>query len=452
MDNTALWKAWEGRVVAGKFPLRRWLGGSDHSAVFLTERGARKAAIKLVTVTISDDKQLSRWRAAAQRSHPHLIHIFEVGLCEFDGTTLLFLLTEYAEEDLSQILPERPLTLAETRALLPPVFDALDYLHSHGFVHGRIQPSNIFAVDDQVKLSAEGIAVLDSANRGGTKLNSYNAPELASGTLSSASDVWSLGVTLVAALTQRPPESERPELDPIVPETVPEPFRSIARGCLRRDPLQRPSIGEIRVQLRPGSTLTSTSSKTPARNSHFGRRALITAALLLLAGVVGVKLWTHSSKPATSPSTTRQREPVVSTPAVSSPSTRAQLDEKPSKTTASSDAVVRQVIPEVPKSARNTIQGKIVVRVRVNVDSLGKVKSAKLVSPGPSKYFAGLALKAAQQWEFQPPEVNDQKTSSTWILRFQFGRASTRVFPVREHAEPVKTSNQGLNSCRCGQV
>jgi TonB family protein len=96
--------------------------------------------------------------------------------------------------------------------------------------------------------------------------------------------------------------------------------------------------------------------------------------------------------------------------------------------------VVRQVIPEVPKNARNTIHGKIIVKVRVDVDSSGKVKSARLVLPGPSKYFAGLALKAAQKWEFSPREGRDQNTSNIWILRFQFGRASTQVVPTREHA------------------
>jgi TonB family protein len=395
--------------------------------VFLTELGARKAAIKFVAAKVSDDKQLSRWRAAAQRSHPHLIRIFEVGRCEIDGTTLLFLVMEYGEEDLSQILPQRPLTPAETRALLPPVLDALAYLHGRGFVHGHIQPSNIFAVDNQVKLSAESVAVPDTSTLGGVKPNIYNAPEVAAGKMSSASDVWSLGITLVTVLTQHPPLNERPEVDPTVPDTVPEPFRSIARDCLRRDPQQRRSVADIRIQLQPDSTLVPTASKTPTGKSRFGRRVLIPLTLLLLAAAfVGVKLFTHPENSATSPSTTPEQQPVAST--------KAKPEEKLSKTTSSSSAVVRQVIPEVPKNARNTIQGRIIVKVRVTVDSSGKVKSAKLVSPGPSQYFAGLALKAAQQWEFTPSEVNDQKTSSTWILRFQFARASTQVFPMREHA------------------
>jgi TonB family protein len=437
MDNTASWKVWEGRVVAGKFPLRRWLGGSDHSAVFLTELGrpqSRKAAIKLVAAKVSDDKQLSRWRAAAQRSHPHLIRIFEVGRCEVDGTTLLFLVTEYAEEDLSQILPHRSLTSAETRALLPPVLDALDYLHSHGFVHGSIQPSNIFAVDNQVKLSAESVSVPDSSSRGGMKSSICDPPELATGKTSTASDVWSLGITLVTVLTQHPPVSARPEREPIVPEVVPEPYRSIARECLRHDPQMRPGIAEIRVRLQPDSTLTRTVSKTPAGKS-FGRRILFPAALVLLAAAfVGARLFIHSDKSPALPSAVTQQQPVVSAPSVSAPSTSARPDQNPGNTASSPAAVARQVIPDVPKSARNTIHGKITVKVRVEVDISGKVKSAKFVSAGPSKYFANLALKAARQWEFTPSEVEDQNSSSTWILRFQFGRASTQVFPTREHA------------------
>ena len=437
MENTASWKAWEGRVVDGKFPLRKWLGGSDHSAVFLTELGSqqgRKAAIKLVAARVTDDQQLSRWRAAAQKSHPHLIHIFETGRCELDGTTLLFLVTDYAEEDLAQILPHRPLTSAETRALLPPVLDALDYLHSHGFVHGHIQPSNIFAVENRVKLSAEGITVPGVSNPSGVQPNVYSAPELATGKILPASDVWSLGVTLVAALTQHPPVRDALDQDPPVPESVPELFRGIARDCLRSDPQQRCSVTDIRFRLQPGSTLVPTASNKPAKTNRLGPRTLVPMAILLLALIfVGIKVFTHSGMSSSPASTTAEQPPVVSAPPVSSRSTSNKSDAKPAKT--SSDAIVRQVIPDVPKSARNTIKGKIQVRVRVDVDSSGKVKSARLVSPGPSKYFAGLALKAAHQWEFSPPpEGPDPNRSRTWILRFQFGRSSTQVTPIRERA------------------
>ena len=64
------WKQWEGQIVDEKFPLLRYLGGSEHCAVFLTERheGERlvKAAIKLIPATPENGElQLSRWRQAS---------------------------------------------------------------------------------------------------------------------------------------------------------------------------------------------------------------------------------------------------------------------------------------------------------------------------------------------------------------------------------------------------
>src|SRR5438270_7421954 len=201
VSGAEVWKSWEGRVVDGKFPLRRWIGGSDHSAVFLTERPGQpsgKAALKLIPADAGDaDRQLARWHAASQLTHPHLIRIFETGHC---GPTLLYAVVEYAEDDLSQILPQRSLSPDEVKDLLPPVLDALSYLHSKGLVHGRIKPSNVLAVSDQLKLSADQVASsaeIDSSRR---RRDIYDAPERAAGIVAAAGDLWSLGVTLVAAL------------------------------------------------------------------------------------------------------------------------------------------------------------------------------------------------------------------------------------------------------------
>jgi serine/threonine protein kinase len=85
------------------------------------------------------------------------MRIYDAGRCRLDGTSLLYLVTEYAEEDLSQILPQRALTPSEATDMLPPLLDTLAYLHSKGFVHGRIKPSNVHATEDQLKLSADEI-------------------------------------------------------------------------------------------------------------------------------------------------------------------------------------------------------------------------------------------------------------------------------------------------------
>ena len=165
MSTPGLWKSWEGRVVDGKFPLRQWLGGSDHSAVFLTELPglpSSKAAIKLTACDGAEaDRQISQWRAAGQLSHPNLIRIYDAGRFRLGSTPLLYVVMEYAEEDLSQILPHRPLVPGEAADMLPPLLDALSYVHGKQFVHSRIKPSNVLAVGNQLKLSADQVVAAD---------------------------------------------------------------------------------------------------------------------------------------------------------------------------------------------------------------------------------------------------------------------------------------------------
>jgi TonB family protein len=69
--------------------------------------------------------------------------------------------------------------------------------------------------------------------------------------------------------------------------------------------------------------------------------------------------------------------------------------------------------------------------VRVEVDPSGKVTAAKLKSAGSSKYFANLALKAAERWEFSPLEVDGKPAASVWLLQFRFKRTSIQVSPER---------------------
>jgi TonB family protein len=95
------------------------------------------------------------------------------------------------------------------------------------------------------------------------------------------------------------------------------------------------------------------------------------------------------------------------------------------------DGVVRQVLPDVPQKARDTIRGTIGVSARIGVDPSGSVARATLDSPGPSKYFADLALEAARQWKFAPAKIDGQGVSSEWTLRFEFSAAGVKVRPMR---------------------
>jgi TonB family protein len=258
-------KQWAGEIVEGIFPLRQYLGGSDHSAVFSTEFGEgtpQKAAIKLFPADpATADLQLSSWESAAQLSHANLLRLFRSGRCRIRGNDLLYLVMEFAEEDLSQILPQRALIAEETREMLEPVLDALQYLHAKGFVHGDLKPANILASGDRLKLSSDAISRIGEAQSASRRAGAYDPPEAISGSLTPAGDVWSLGTALVEVLTQKLPEWQPGQnREPLVPANIPAPFQEIARECLRLEPDRRIHITEIGERLNPRAAATAAAS------------------------------------------------------------------------------------------------------------------------------------------------------------------------------------------------
>jgi serine/threonine protein kinase len=263
------WSAWEGQVVNGLFPLRRFLGGSEHSGVFLTEYKARnlpEAAIKFVPADRQRAvTQLSQWRAAANFSHPHLLRLFDMGGFQFGGRAFLFVVMEYADQTLAQVLPKRALVPDEVREMLPPTLEALSFLHRYDLVHGHVKPSNVLVVGDQVKLSSDTIRPIGSAANGSAGESSHEPPEASGSAMSTAGDVWGLGVTLVETLTQHLPtwgdavgDSESSTAN------LPAPFADIVRRCLSRVPGDRPSAREIELLFNPAPP----APEPPAAQAH----------------------------------------------------------------------------------------------------------------------------------------------------------------------------------------
>jgi TonB family protein len=450
---TEAWKQWEGQVVNGKFHLGPYLGGSDHSAVFLTElreRGPQKAAIKLIAADPKNAELcLSRLMLAARLSHPHLIQLFQMGPCQLGTTELLYVVMEYADENLSQILPQRAVTAAEAREMLRPVLEALAYLHGKGFVHGHIKPANIMAIDDRIRVSSDGLFPMDESSGGLWKPGLYDPPEAASKTISPASDVWALGLTLAEALTQRIPVCESTEQgEPVVPETLPAPFFDLVRHCLRRNPQQRWALADIAMLLQPGSPIPQKQTTTKPKTAFAKWRYVVpTVGLALALMLAGPRLLNRREKPQPSPEqrpVKTEPEPSMTTSgdkmqnsngtAQSPTSLRSQGGTKSPTDGPVQGEILHQVLPDVPESARETIRGKVRVSVRVTVDPSGNIARASLDSSGPSRYFANLALQAARRWEFRAAKVDNRSVPSEWILRFEFERTATKVFP--EQATP----------------
>src|SRR5438270_4164947 len=175
------WTTWEGRVIDGVYPLRRLLGRSDHSVVFLTEDQATThsaAAIKLIPAEpLQAEAQLSRWKTVMTLAHPHLMRLLGCGHCQVGSHRLLFVVMEYAEQTLAQILTRRALSPDEMREMLAPTLDALAFLHRRGLVQGRLKPSNVLAVDDQLKLASDTVRIVGETNAGIAKSSPYDPPE-----------------------------------------------------------------------------------------------------------------------------------------------------------------------------------------------------------------------------------------------------------------------------------
>src|SRR5437016_6089871 len=258
------WKQYEGQVINNTFPLQRYLGGSSESAVFLTQLAgpqSSKAVLKLIPEGASVDLQLSLWRRASKLTHPNLLQLYQGGRCRLADMDLLYVVMEHAEENLSEILPQRALTPSEARDMLGLVLDALSNLHAQGLVHSHLKPSNILATSDQVKLSTDRLFPAGETRKSAAKLTPYDAPESANQALTAASDVWSLGVILIEVLMQRGPGAQPGGASlPSVPESLPQPFRQIAQHALERDPRLRWSIAQITASLKPRAAAAAQSA------------------------------------------------------------------------------------------------------------------------------------------------------------------------------------------------
>jgi TonB family protein len=222
----------------------------------------------------------------------------------------------------------------------------------------------------------------------------------------------------------------------------------IARNSLLRDPKRRSTVVDIAKRLKPGVAAQLREQPVQQNGSPTQSRNLVLAVIFVLAliGFIGLKLLNHPRGGGAKLSQAKEALPRPpqggsSVPSKEKPTTPNQeqgssgTSKKPPPAeaptaldaTAASRNVVHRVLPDVPQSARDTIRGTIRVGIKVSVDPLGSVTHATIDSPGPSRYFANLALRAAPQWKFAPT----REGSSDWSLRFEFSARGTKASATR---------------------
>jgi hypothetical protein len=430
------WSGWQNAVINGVYPLKRLLNGSERGAVFLTEcqgRADLDAAVKIIPIERVTLAQLSHWKSATGLSHPHLMQLFDAGLCQLGGHQFLFVVMEYAEQTLCEVLRQRALTPEEVRELLPATLDALTFLHGKGLVHGHLKPANLLVVNDQLKLSSDSIRPAGAPRVGIAEQSLYDPPEATHTPYAAAGDVWGLGLTLVEALTQHLPSLDVQAVAVSLPTTVPQAFVDTVKRCLSYTPATRPLVADLAGQFAgvpksapapaPQAAVREappavapipqpTRQRGPAPNV-----AAIVSVIVLAAAWAGWQLLrTHrnfQSASVTGPIVSQQ-------PAVVPANTSQNPTAQPPGPAATVASVSHVQLPNVPRKALGTIHGHFRIAVAVVVDHSGTVIRALLRNTGPSPYFARLALEAAMKSRFAPA---DQPGTRQWLLRYEFTRS-----------------------------
>lgn len=245
-------EAWEGLTVDGKFPLLERLDGGPDRCLFLTVRqGIHTAGIRvLVADTEVQNAYLARWEAVRSLSHPSLVQIMETGRSSIRDSDLVYVVTPKPEKFFSGIIRNKALYPARVKEILEPIVNALSFLHEKGLTYGNLKPANIASIGEHWKLASDEIAGAGESAKLTRDLDTYDAPEVETGNLTPAVDLWSLGLIVIEAFAQKTPMWDRGAKGNLgVPESLPQPFRNIARACLRWEPQERISIAEVKDML-----------------------------------------------------------------------------------------------------------------------------------------------------------------------------------------------------------
>jgi TonB family protein len=213
---------------------------------------------------------------------------------------------------------------------------------------------------------------------------------------------------------------------PIAPAAAPRPIAPAAapRQAAASEQVARASAVPAPKTPRVAAVRASgAGSATPATPKRRSLVPLILGALVMLAlAWTGMRVLGTHRHPA-APTLQVPEDASSATPAGAEPVRFSASSGKPASESAALPSAVHEVIPEVPRRARQTIHGQVKVSVRVIVDQEGTVLAALVEQPGPSRYFERLAIEAAKKWTFPPAATQAQRLK---LVRFEFTRDGTR--------------------------
>ncbi len=243
----------------GSYRLERLIGRGGMGEVYLAGRDddqfERTVAIKLLPGGRASGSIEARFQAErqilARLDHPHIAQLLDGGLTD-DG--LPYLIMQYVDGvPVTKYCDHRRLSVDQRLALFRTICSAVQYAHQNLVVHRDLKPSNILVTaQGEVKLLDFGIAKLLERDPAGRSANltvtgeylmtpEYAAPEQIAGeSITTATDVYGLGVLLYELLTGQTPHNRkgksRRELERMITTDEPvRPSQVIALTAERRD-------------------------------------------------------------------------------------------------------------------------------------------------------------------------------------------------------------------------
>lgn len=238
-----LWNDYEGRTIAEAYPLQKLVRPEGRSAFFLTTNGTgTPAMVRLIEAHFDEPEILARWRRVSEIKQENLVTMRKYGETTLDGTPLVYAVMEPTEMSLADLLQSRTLTLEEAKQLAASLLAALRALHSSDLVHEHIEPANILAAGETIKLRSDCVREAAAEPDGG--------PEAAA--RRKATDVHDLAVVLLQAITGRRALQGSATL-------LPPPFDGIIRNGLSG----KWGLSEMTAALGPVSSAQSTAAPTP---------------------------------------------------------------------------------------------------------------------------------------------------------------------------------------------
>ncbi|MCA6093402.1 serine/threonine protein kinase [Streptomyces sp. SCA3-4] len=284
-----------GQVLGGRYRVTATIGrgGMGVVARAVDELLGREVAVKILRVyTDASAPDLADLRARMQREAQAAARIRHSGVVTVHDVTeeqgLPVIVMELVDgPSLDDVLEERgTLEPHEAAAIGAKLMDALDAAHRAGVLHRDVKPANVLLErGGRVVLTDFGIATMEASDGDAvTKLTQsgqiigsidYLPPERAQGREPGpASDIWSLGMTLYAAVEGASPfrrTSVWSTMTAIVNEPLPEPRRAgpltpVLRALMAKDPENRPTAEQARrmlEQIAAGGTTTAAPPHIP---------------------------------------------------------------------------------------------------------------------------------------------------------------------------------------------